>query len=502
MMTAVTAPLQALKRDAFYCSALAFAVAWALLLRFSALFFEGTSPVSASGISSVCILAVLVAGTLFARPLHNHMETRRGAASVITCSALAATGASAITLAAQAHWWDMDLEALPIITARGTLSGLAFLGCSHAALRTYGEIGTRHSLSIAAVGTSAAYLLYLAAVSAWPLLSNMGREALMTGVAALPCLAAACWLTGERRCPTQAAPTHQANRDACQVAFGPLPMLVGFLAVFMPTMYPKTTNYAPVALGGDACLGLASMRCVVALALFCAVLWAAAALANGAVQDTGRSAAVAFGTFASIALFASVFFSLPSMSSSPVPFVLITACSIPLALAVASALARQGGGAARRGFIAMSVAGLAAAIFSCVFLGPLYNVLPYQDELFSIIPAIVLVLVAFSGLWAIRKSHTHVKDFAGNGCEVGDHAAMGTNSLAVRCTALGERCGLTKREMQVLELLAEGRNEPYVEKQLAISRSTVKTHIAHIYRKVGVTTRQQLLDALHESARP
>ncbi len=56
--------------------------------------------------------------------------------------------------------------------------------------------------------------------------------------------------------------------------------------------------------------------------------------------------------------------------------------------------------------------------------------------------------------------------------------------------------GLTKRELEVLTLLAEGRNEPYVESALGISRTTVKTHITHIYRKVGVSSRQQLIDVL------
>ena len=48
----------------------------------------------------------------------------------------------------------------------------------------------------------------------------------------------------------------------------------------------------------------------------------------------------------------------------------------------------------------------------------------------------------------------------------------------------------------MLLLLAEGRNEPYIESALGISRTTVKTHITHIYRKVGVSSRQQLIDVL------
>lgn len=49
---------------------------------------------------------------------------------------------------------------------------------------------------------------------------------------------------------------------------------------------------------------------------------------------------------------------------------------------------------------------------------------------------------------------------------------------------------------EVLVLLGEGRNEPYVEQALSVSRATVKTHISHIYQKTGVASRQELIDLL------
>jgi DNA-binding CsgD family transcriptional regulator len=48
---------------------------------------------------------------------------------------------------------------------------------------------------------------------------------------------------------------------------------------------------------------------------------------------------------------------------------------------------------------------------------------------------------------------------------------------------------LTRRERQVLELAADGLNGPSIAKELVLSTATVRTHFAHIYRKLGVPDR-------------
>jgi DNA-binding NarL/FixJ family response regulator len=49
--------------------------------------------------------------------------------------------------------------------------------------------------------------------------------------------------------------------------------------------------------------------------------------------------------------------------------------------------------------------------------------------------------------------------------------------------------GLSDREVEVLRLLSRGRSMREIADVLFISPSTVHTHIAHIYEKVGVSTR-------------
>jgi DNA-binding NarL/FixJ family response regulator len=51
--------------------------------------------------------------------------------------------------------------------------------------------------------------------------------------------------------------------------------------------------------------------------------------------------------------------------------------------------------------------------------------------------------------------------------------------------------GLSNREMEVLQLLSEGKTNKEVAKALWISEQTVKTHVAHIFDKLGTSDRTE-----------
>lgn len=51
--------------------------------------------------------------------------------------------------------------------------------------------------------------------------------------------------------------------------------------------------------------------------------------------------------------------------------------------------------------------------------------------------------------------------------------------------------GLSNREMEVLELLSEGQTNKEIAKALWISEQTVKTHVAHIFDKLGTSDRTE-----------
>lgn len=50
---------------------------------------------------------------------------------------------------------------------------------------------------------------------------------------------------------------------------------------------------------------------------------------------------------------------------------------------------------------------------------------------------------------------------------------------------------LTSRELKVLSLIIEGKNNPEIAKELFISIHTVKAHIESIYKKLGVHNKVQ-----------
>jgi len=56
--------------------------------------------------------------------------------------------------------------------------------------------------------------------------------------------------------------------------------------------------------------------------------------------------------------------------------------------------------------------------------------------------------------------------------------------------------GLSKRELEVVVLVREGRSNKIIAEQLFISPQTVKDHIRHMMRKVGVNSRTALIAAL------
>ncbi|MDI9834973.1 response regulator transcription factor [Streptomyces sp. KAU_LT] len=57
----------------------------------------------------------------------------------------------------------------------------------------------------------------------------------------------------------------------------------------------------------------------------------------------------------------------------------------------------------------------------------------------------------------------------------------------------GASAGLTRREIDVLRLVAEGRNNRQVARDLVISEATVKTHLNHLLAKLALEDRGALI---------
>lgn len=82
--------------------------------------------------------------------------------------------------------------------------------------------------------------------------------------------------------------------------------------------------------------------------------------------------------------------------------------------------------------------------------------------------------------------------------------AAGKRTLAPEVTnLLAERLAqpetaLSPRELEILQALATGASNKQIAQRLFISEATVKTHLIHVYQKLGVETRTAAVSAARE----
>ena len=93
---------------------------------------------------------------------------------------------------------------------------------------------------------------------------------------------------------------------------------------------------------------------------------------------------------------------------------------------------------------------------------------------------------ACGALWRRDRTHKQLRGFGTRGRKAVE-AVLGATSLS-------------RRERQVARLAAEGRSASEIAKQLFISRRTVESHLAHVYAKLGVRSRLDLVRRASEFA--
>lgn len=70
--------------------------------------------------------------------------------------------------------------------------------------------------------------------------------------------------------------------------------------------------------------------------------------------------------------------------------------------------------------------------------------------------------------------------------------------IATSVMKMGQRFGLTGREVEVLTLYALGHTQARVSEELQLSTNTVHTHIKRVYEKTDLHSRQEILDYISE----
>lgn len=98
----------------------------------------------------------------------------------------------------------------------------------------------------------------------------------------------------------------------------------------------------------------------------------------------------------------------------------------------------------------------------------------------------------------VGKAEPHIE---GNAPEKTEEKTDKKGSFTRRCDELSAQYSLSAREREAFFYLAKGHNAAFLTEKLCISRSTAKTHINHIYKKMGIHTQQELLNMVEDRHR-
>ena len=145
------------------------------------------------------------------------------------------------------------------------------------------------------------------------------------------------------------------------------------------------------------------------------------------------------------------------------------------------------------------------ALVLMLALAVAYSLLPRRREVRAIVdPNHAIKMPGFDALQThIEKQQVEDEpQQETDGEEVGaaevDAKIRAKGRFHARCEEIADCYMLSRRETEVMFLLAKGHNAAFIQDKLCISKSTAKTHINHIYRKLDIHTQQELLNMVED----
>jgi NarL family two-component system response regulator LiaR len=129
---------------------------------------------------------------------------------------------------------------------------------------------------------------------------------------------------------------------------------------------------------------------------------------------------------------------------------------------------------------------MAVLLFLMKWLEWRFLIADYAVEIFAGATAIVFTCL---GVWlAVKLMKPKI-----NTVVVEKEIVIKTNGFILNEHAL-TMLGLSKRELEVLQLMAEGLSNHQIAERLFVSLNTIKTHSARIFEKLEVQRRTQAVD--------
>ncbi|MEQ3363038.1 helix-turn-helix transcriptional regulator [Raoultibacter massiliensis] len=140
----------------------------------------------------------------------------------------------------------------------------------------------------------------------------------------------------------------------------------------------------------------------------------------------------------------------------------------------------------------IGIPGLVYAASSIIWVVFLRGSAVVETTVILLVVAIVMNRSWFSSLFKRREDDSAETRSTAAGTE--DSVSRLTYTITERCREIAAEYGLSPRETEVFMLLAQGRTCSFIQDELVLAESTIKTHMSHIYAKMEVSGRQGMMD--------
>ena len=140
---------------------------------------------------------------------------------------------------------------------------------------------------------------------------------------------------------------------------------------------------------------------------------------------------------------------------------------------------------------------LALLAVSIKWLEYRFVILNYAIEIYGSALAIIFTIV---GIWAGRKLTDRKKEYIREEVIVEKPVYIHVNNPAVNnvVSISPEELGISKREFEILELMAQGCSNQEIAEKTFLSIHTIKTHASNLFVKLDVKRRTQAISKAKE----
>lgn len=118
------------------------------------------------------------------------------------------------------------------------------------------------------------------------------------------------------------------------------------------------------------------------------------------------------------------------------------------------------------------------------------------DHSFEIYAGVIAVIFTALGIWlALKLSKPKIETVVLEKLVLSEvEVYVNRNENFVLNTSMVSKLELSKRELEILSLLAEGLSNQEIAEKIFVSLSTVKTHIQNLFEKLDVKRRIQAVE--------